>query len=91
MTISTTASRISYSGNGVTTIFSFPYRFLTNGDIVVVEVSATGIETTKTLTTHYTLTGAGDDAGGSVTMLVAPASGTRLVIYRSTAITQETD
>jgi len=91
MTISTTDSRISYNGNGVTTVFSFPYRFLTNGDIVVVSVSSTGVETVKTLTTDYTLTGAGDDAGGSVTMLVAPASGTRLIIYRDTDITQETD
>ena len=91
MTISTTESRISYNGNGVTTEFSFPYRFLANGDLVVVEVSSAGVETVKTLTTHYTLTGAGDDAGGSVTMLVAPASGTRLVIYRNTPITQETD
>ena len=91
MTISTTDSRISYNGNGVTTFFSFPYRFLANGDLVVVEVSSTGVETVKTITTDYTLTGAGDDAGGSVTMLVAPASGTRLVIYRNTPITQETD
>jgi hypothetical protein len=91
MTISTTTSRISYNGNAVTTVFSFPYRFLANGDLKVVSVSAGGVETTKTLTTDYTLTGAGDDAGGSVTMLVAPASGTRLIIYRDTGITQETD
>jgi len=91
MTISTTDSRISYNGNGVTTVFSFPYRFLANGDIVVVSVSSTGVETVKTLTTDYTLTGAGDDAGGSVTMLVAPASGTRLIIYRDTEVVQETD
>lgn len=91
MTISTTDSRISYNGNGVTTVFSFPYRFLANGDLVVVEVAADGTETVKTITTHYTITGAGDDAGGSVTMLVAPASGTRLVIYRDTEVVQETD
>src|SRR5574343_1382273 len=91
MTISTTESRISYNGNGVTTVFSFPYRFLANGDLVVLSVSAAGVETTKVLTTDYTLTGAGDDAGGSVTMLVAPASGTRLIIYRDTDIVQETD
>ncbi len=91
MTISTTESRISYNGNGVTTEFSFPYRFLANGDLVVVEVAADGTETVKTITTHYTITGAGDDAGGSVTMLVAPASGTRLVIYRDTEVVQETD
>ena len=91
MTISTTESRISYNGNGVTTVFAFPYRFLANGDLVVLSVSAAGVETVKTITTHYTITGAGDDAGGSVTMLVAPASGTRLVIYRDTEVVQETD
>lgn len=91
MTISTTASRISYNGNGVTTVFSFPYRFLNQGHLVVMSVDSLGIETVKTITTHYTVSGAGDDAGGSVTMLVAPASGTRLIIYRDTDIVQETD
>jgi hypothetical protein len=91
MTISTTESRISYNGNGATTVFSFPYRFLANADLKVVEVSAAGVETLKTIASDYTLTGAGDDAGGSVTMLVAPVTGTRLIIYRDTGITQETD
>ena len=91
MTISTTTTRTTYNGNGVTTVFTIPFRFLVNGDIVVVSVSAAGVETTKTLTTDYTLTGAGDDAGGTVTMLVAPANGTRLIIYRDTDIVQETD
>jgi Pectate lyase superfamily protein len=91
MTISTTTSRISYNGNSVTTVFSFPYKFLANGHLVVVEVSSTGVETTKTLTTHYTVTGAGDDGGGSVTMVTAPAVGVTLIIYRDTPITQETD
>ena len=91
MTISTTTARTTYDGNGITTAFPIPFRFLVNGDITVVEVSSTGVETAKALTTHYTLTGAGDDAGGSCTMLVAPANGTRLIIYRDTDIVQETD
>lgn len=91
MTISTTTARTTYNGNGITTVFSIPFRFLVNGDIVVVSVSAAGVETTKALTTDYTLTGAGDDAGGTVTMLVAPAVGTKLVVYRDTEIVQETD
>ena len=91
MTISTTTTRTTYNGNGVTTVFTIPFRFLVNGDIVVVSVGAAGVETTKTLTTDYTLTGAGDDAGGTVTMLVAPTNGTRLIIYRDTVIVQETD
>lgn len=91
MTISTTASRISYNGNGVTVAFSFPYRFLINSDVVVVLRSSTGVESTLLLGTHYSLSGAGADAGGTVTMTAAPALGERLVIYRKVAITQETD
>jgi hypothetical protein len=91
MTISTTASRISYNGNGVTLAFSFPVRFLVNGDVVVVLRSSAGVESTLLLGTHYSLTGAGDDAGGTVTMFTAPAVGERLVIQRIVALTQETD
>ena len=91
MTISTTESKISYNGNGTTTAFAFPYRFLANGDLVVIRVAADGTETTLVLNTDYTVTGADNDAGGTVTCSVAPASGARLVIYRSVALTQETD
>jgi hypothetical protein len=91
MTISTTASRISYNGNGATTAFSFPYRFLTNADLVVIKVAADGTETTLTLNTNYTVTGADDDAGGTVTLSVAPLSGQRVVIYRAVTLTQEVD
>lgn len=96
MTISSTTNRVSYSGNGSTTVFSFPYNFFSSSDLVVISrVNSTGVETVKTLTTHYTVTGAGVDGGGSVTMLTAPASGTTLIIYRDTpavqSLTAETD
>ncbi len=92
MALETTTSRVSFSGNGSTTVFSFPYYFLAQTDLVVVEkVTATGVETTKTLTTHYTVSGAGVAAGGSVTMLVAPTSGTTLTVYRDNAVTQDLD
>lgn len=92
MTVSTTNNRISYAGNGVTTAFSFPNKFFADSDLVVtVVVDATGIATTKTLTTHYTVSGAGDDAGGTVTMLTAPATGETLVIYRDPPLTQLVD
>jgi hypothetical protein len=92
MGVETTNNRISYSGNGVTTAFSFPYKFLASADLVVISRdNTTGVETTKTLTTHYTVTGAGEDAGGTVTMLTAPASGTSLIIYNDPGITQGVD
>ncbi len=90
MTISTTTSRALYAGNGVTTIFSFPYLFLANGDLEVRLIEASGASTVLTLTTDYTVTGANNDAGGDVTMIVAPASGEQLLIRRIVDLTQET-
>ena len=92
MTIATTTNRVNYTGNGVTTAFSFPYRFLANGDLVVIlRTIATGVEVTKTLTTHYTVAGAGVQAGGTVTMLTAPTALETLTILRDPAATQEAD
>jgi hypothetical protein len=92
MTVNSTTNRVVYTGNGVTTALSFPYYFLADADLVVVDrVTATGVETTKALTTDYTITGAGDPAGGTVTMLVAPATGHKTIIYRDPAATQGLD
>jgi hypothetical protein len=92
MTISSTSSRISYAGNGSSTAFSFPYKFITDADLVIIlKVNLTGVETTKTLTTHYTVSGAGAGSGGTVTMLVAPATGETLTIYRDPTATQGLD
>ncbi len=91
MTVSTTESRIGYNGNGATTVFAFPYRFLTNTDLVVTLVQADTTQVVQTLNTDYTVTGAGDDAGGTVTMVVPPATGQQLIIVRAVPLTQETD
>jgi hypothetical protein len=91
MTVSSDLNRISYTGNGTTTVFPVNYYFLEDLHLLVVLRSATGVETVQTLTTNYTVTGAGNEAGGSVTMLVAPPVGTTLVIERSVPATQETD
>jgi len=91
MTVSTTENRKSYAGNGATTAFSFPYYFSANADLVVVLTTTVGALVTKTLTTDYTVTGAGVANGGTVTMLTAPATGESLVIYRDPQLTQEAD
>jgi hypothetical protein len=92
MTISSTADRISYAGNGSTAAFNFPYLFFADADLaVILVVDSTGVETTQTLTTDYTITGSGDQSGGTVTMVTEPASGETLVIYRDADITQGLD
>jgi hypothetical protein len=91
MTVSSDLNRISYTGNGTTTVFPVNYYFLEDSHLQVVLITAAGVETIQTLTTNYTVTGAGNEAGGSVTMLVAPPVGTTLVIQREVPATQETD
>ena len=92
MTISTTANRISYTGNGSTVDFSFPYQVLLTTDLVVIEtIIATGVETVQVITTDYTITLVGGGATATVTAATAPASTVTWTIYRAPALTQGTD
>lgn len=91
MTVSSTTSKVSYSGNGSTVAFSVTFYFLAASHLKVVIRSSNGTETVKTLGTHYTVAGDGDPAGGIVTMLTAPASGETIVISRNVPLTQVTD
>jgi len=92
MTISSTDNRISYSGNGSTTPFAFPYLFFADDDLnVILVVDATGVETTQVLDTDYTVADAGEESGGTVTMITAPANGETLVIIREEQLKQELD
>lgn len=91
MTVNTTTNRVSYAGNGTTTAFAVPFPFLADADLVVIErTDSTGAEVTKTLTTHYTVSGAGG-VSGTVTMVTAPATGVTLTIYRDPVVTQLVD
>jgi hypothetical protein len=86
MTISSTINRVSYVGDGVSTAFSFPYLFLANADLVVYQNAVV-----KTINTHYTVSGAGNPAGGTVTFLTPPANLDSIVILRNPALTQLLD
>ena len=91
MTISTTTIKNSYSGNSSTTVFAYTFKIATTADIEVIIRSSTGTETVKTLTTHYTVSGAGSASGGNVSMGTPPATGETLVIRRATTQTQAVD
>ena len=93
MTVSSTTTKNSYSGNGSTTVFAYGFKIFDDADLQVIIRSSTGTETTKTLTTHYTVSGAGDASGGNVTFTTGntPASGETVVIRRNLTQTQSTD
>jgi len=93
MTVSSTTVKNSYSGNGSTTQFAYTFKILVNSDLQVIIRSSTGTETTKTITTHYTVAGAGDASGGSITFTSGniPASGETVVVRRNVPQTQAID
>lgn len=91
MTVTSDVSTALYSGNGVTTVFPVPFYFLVNGDVLVQKLTgATGVISTLVLNSDYTLTGAGVEAGGSLTMAVAPLTGDEIYVSRNVDIVQET-
>lgn len=90
MTVSSTSSRVVYSGNGATTSWPFAFKVPTSAELVVVYTDADGVDTTVS-PSNYTATGFGVDAGGTVTYPLSGspiATGTHLTIYRSIAPTQ---
>lgn len=89
MTVSSSTSRADYNGNGVTTVFTVPFYFIDNAHLILLStVVATGVSTTLTLNSDYTLSGAGVSSGGTATLSVAPASGVKLSILRNLPFTQ---
>ena len=94
MTVSSATTRNSYSGNGSTDVFAYGFKIFDDDDItVIIRTDSTGAETTKTKTTHYTVSGVGSSSGGNVTFTSGniPASGETVVLLRTTARTQLTD
>ena len=94
MTVSTTIIKNFHNGNASTTNFAYQFRILEDTDLlVIIRTNSTGAEATKTLSTHYTVAGAGDASGGSITFTAGniPASGETVVIRRNVPQTQAID
>lgn len=84
MTLSSTTTKTTYTGDGSTTAFATGFKFIQNSHVKVVErMIATGAETILVEGSDYTLTGAGDDSGGTVTATTAPASTVQWIVKRA--------
>lgn len=91
MTVAATPYKESYAGNGVTTVFSVPFYFLADTDLVVSDVNnTTGVVTPLVLNVGYTVTGTGTPTGGAVTVTTATATGHTITIERSLVEDQPT-
>ena len=93
MTISSTTVKNSYSGNGSNDTFVYGFKIFANTDLQVIIRSAAGTETTKTLTTHYTVTGVGSASGGNVVFTSGniPTATETVVLIRNVPQTQAID
>ncbi|MEM7122080.1 MAG: hypothetical protein AAF563_12425 [Pseudomonadota bacterium] len=95
MAVTSATAKVSYAGNGSTTVFTVTFRFLEKSHVQVILRDAQGGETAWTEGTQYTLSGTGGTSG-TLTVKTSPtnytpASGETLVITRNVPRTQEVD
>ena len=96
MTISSTTRKAGpFPGNGVTVALPFTFKVFTSTDVLAVKaVTATGVETTLTLGTDYTVSlnpNQNANPGGTLTLTAAHATGTTVTLASQVANTQGTD
>jgi hypothetical protein len=78
--------RIQYAGDGIQTNFTYPFPIFSDGDLEVYVDSTVVI-----LDTGYTVSGAGNSAGGEVTFTTAPAAASIVTLRRTIAIERTSD
>jgi len=89
MTITNPDNIITFNGDGVTVHFPFPIYFLDDSHVVVTKIKIADQSRLALIEgLDYTLTGAGDQTGGAVTMTTAPTSAFLLEIKRIVPIIQ---
>ena len=94
MTISSSQTQATYTGNGAATVFPIPFPRSRNADIAVRQ-TISGVTTTLVEGADYSYVDTVVDGvtimGGDVIMAVAPATGTLLTLDRQTPLTQDVD
>ena len=88
MTVSSTVNKIQYVGDGVSDIYTYPFRIFQDSDL---HVTVDAVD--QVLNTDYTVTGAGDLAGGTIIFESGsiPADQSIILINRAVPITQLID
>lgn len=84
--INDTTPRVQYTATSGQTVFSVPFEFFSNADLKVYKNA-----TLQTVTTHYTVTGAGVTGGGSVTLTSGATAGDIITILRDIPVARSSD
>lgn len=102
MSLSSATNRNDYTGNGSTATYAYGFRIFAESNLTVkVRNTSTGVESTLSLTTDYTVTGVGNGSGGNIVLVDNSqawidgssylATGYTLTIRRVLPLTQNTD
>lgn len=84
--INDTAPRNQYTATSGQTVFTVSFEFFENADLKVYKNAAL-----QTITTHYTVTGAGVTGGGSITLTSGATAGDIITIVRDIPVKRVTD
>jgi len=90
MTLDAAPSEIVHQGAGTRGPFAIPFRFPVAADLDVRRRTAAGLVSQLASGIDFSTSGAGDPAGGALTLLDPLVTGTSLVIRRLLALTQPT-
>lgn len=88
MTVTSTTSRMDYSGAGSVGPYSYTFRIYAATDLTVTKEDALGVESALSYPADFSVTGVSDRSGGTVTLAVALAVGEHLTIRRIRPLTQ---
>lgn len=91
VTVETDLDRAQYATNATTGPWTVPFYFLANSELAVTYTDAVGVDTLLTLDVDYSVVGAGNEGGGTITTTQAYATGGQLVILRDVAFLQATE
>ena len=86
LTVGDITPRVQYTATGSQTVFAYSFPIFVDSDLKVYIGS-----TLKSLTTHYTVSGAGTTAGGNVTLGTGASAGDIVTIYRDLPVARTTD
>lgn len=62
-------SRNNYTGNGAVDTYAYGFKIFSDDDLLIKVRDTAGAESTLTKTTHYTVSGVGESAGGNIALV----------------------
>jgi len=86
MTVANNTSRDQYTATSGQTVFPYTFEIFSKDDVVVIKNTTTLIEGT-----NYTVTGVGNENGGSIVLTAGATTGDIITVYRDMPLERNSD